>query len=327
MKRKLLHWAAQFPLCVMLDSCGTEVDRYGEYDFLLGVGFGKGKKQIQTLEELEADINAFPLDWRFGVMTYDLKNEVEPKLSTRTEAAVPFPGLQMFVPDVVVAKPRGKDVLHFEKGFSRAMYHVIAQQPIRPPAVTGFSGFTSNFSRPDYLRTIDRLRAHIRDGDCYEINLTQNFTADAQIAAPAALYEELAALSPVPFAGYARFGHIHLLCASPERFLQLKSGRLLTQPIKGTAPRGTTPEADATLAANLRASHKEQAENVMIVDLSRNDLYKSAEVDSVEVPDLFEVQTFPQVHHLVSTITAQRLERRARDDVIVGTADDRETIT
>ncbi|MEM0995549.1 MAG: anthranilate synthase component I family protein [Bacteroidota bacterium] len=304
LKKQCLYWAAQFPYCAFLDSCGTHMDRYGAYEFILGVA-RHGTEVIEELGALDrAEGNG---KWYLGGLGYDLKNRIEKRLRTRSQATVSFPGMRLFAAEIVIAWRRGAERPEILLGDPPgAIWEAIAQVDIARTAVTNFTGFVSNFSRAHYLDTVQKLRAHIREGDCYEINLTQNFSASGKITHPAALWEKLAELSPVPFAGYARWKGTHLLCASPERFLQLQGDRLLTQPIKGTSSRAKKLSADLAQMRRLRTSLKEQAENVMIVDLSRNDLYRSCEVNSVEVPDLFEVQTFPSVHHLVSTVTGRK---------------------
>jgi para-aminobenzoate synthetase component 1 len=298
----LLHWAAAQSHCVFLDTCDTTVDQYGQYDFLLGVARKASPVITRDLASLEAAVSEEPLAWRFGFLGYELKAEIEPRLRSELKAAVDVGPMEFFVADVVISKRRGSDMLVFELGFSEQLVAEIKRHPITLCEVHDFTGFVSNFSEEEYCATIAQLRAHIHAGDCYEINLSQNFTAQVGLTAPAALWEDLVAASPVPFAGFGKWGTRYLMCASPERFLQLRSGQLLTQPIKGTAPRGADTVTDAALADQLRNSQKEQAENVMIVDLSRNDLHRSCEAGTVEVPHLFEVQQFPQVHHLVSTI-------------------------
>lgn len=305
LKAQLLHWAARHPYCVFLDSCDTDIDQFGRYDFLLGVA-GVEATVWRDLKGLDAAMSTDPLGWRLGYFSYDLKNALEPKLETTHSAAISVPDLQFFQPEIVIAREKGSSWLSVLRGYREDLMAEIEATPVQAAGVTGFSGFTSNFEAEAYKATVDQLREHIRNGDCYEINLSQNFRAEVEIGAPAALWQELVRLSPVPFAGYARFGDMHLLCASPERFLQLDSGVLCTQPIKGTAARGHTTARDTVNKARLRTSEKEQAENVMIVDLSRNDLYRSCEVNTVEVPHLFEIQTFPQVHHLVSTVTGRK---------------------
>lgn len=302
-KRRLLHWAARQPYCVLLDSCGTDIDRYGRYEYLLGVGLLADAPLLQDLDALGRAM-AEGVDWLFGFLGYELKGDLEPTLRDDLKPVVPFPKMGLFRADVVVAKHRGSADVSFECGYSDELWQAIAgTHPADGPGIVGRGAFESNFTPERYAAAVDALRAHIRAGDAYEINLSQNLTAALRMDAPAALWEQLVKASPVPFAGYLRWQGLHLLCASPERFLQHRGGRLLTQPIKGTAPRDADPERDRALAEALHASPKERAENVMIVDLSRNDLHRSCEVGSVEVPHLFEVQHFPQVHHLVSSIT------------------------
>jgi para-aminobenzoate synthetase component 1 len=163
--------------------------------------------------------------------------------------------------------------------------------------------FTSRLSREEYLQIIARLKEHIREGDCYEITFCNEAFVVGTSVDPRVAFKRLNALSPAPFAAIYREGARSMMCASPERFL-LKSGKVLrSQPIKGTARRSTDPTTDEQLRIDLQNSEKEQAENVMIVDLVRNDLARSCEVGSVSVDELFGIYSFPQVHQMISTIS------------------------
>lgn len=170
---------------------------------------------------------------------------------------------------------------------------------------------TSNMTYEAYAAAVERARAYIAAGDIYQVNLAQRFSL------PLAedgfeVYGRLRAASPAPFAAYldlrGAFGGVEVLSSSPERFLLAEGDRLETRPIKGTRPRGRTPEADATLAGELRASRKDLAEHVMIVDLERNDLGRVAEPGSVRVPRFAALETYRHVHHLVSVVEARRRE-------------------
>jgi para-aminobenzoate synthetase component 1 len=162
----------------------------------------------------------------------------------------------------------------------------------------------SNFSRAEYQSAFDVIQQYLHAGDCYQVNLAQRYTARATGDSLAA-YLELRRLSPAPYSAFLNFPHAQILCASPERFLQVRQGRVETNPIKGTRPRHNNPHEDSKIAQELGQSDKDRAENLMIVDLLRNDLGKSCISGSVQVPKLFELESYAQVHHLVSTVTGQ----------------------
>ena len=161
-----------------------------------------------------------------------------------------------------------------------------------------------NLDEAAYRRAFARIQAYIRDGDCYQVNLARRFAADADGDAWPA-YRRLRAQNPSPFSAYLHLPFCRVLSGSPERFLELRDDRVETRPIKGTRPRAADLARDAALAAELAASEKDRAENLMIVDLLRNDLGKSCVPGSIAVPRLFEVEHHPTVHHLVSTVTGR----------------------
>jgi para-aminobenzoate synthetase component I len=179
------------------------------------------------------------------------------------------------------------------------------------------SAVVSNMTRQDYARAFHRVQDYIRNGDCYQVNLAQRFAAQADGDAWLA-YQALRILNPAPFAAYLATPYAKVLSASPERFLEVKAGRVETKPIKGTRPRAGHPRLDAQRIEELRSSEKDRAENLMIVDLLRNDLSKSCELGSVKVPALFEIQSFATVHHLVSTVTGQLQSTRDGVDLLRG---------
>jgi para-aminobenzoate synthetase component I len=166
------------------------------------------------------------------------------------------------------------------------------------------SPVTSNMTPQHYARAFNRIKQYIREGDCYQVNLAQRFAADAT-GDPWLAYQALRVLNPAPFSAYMNTPYAQVLSASPERFLKVESGKVEARPIKGTRPRAGHPRLDAEQAEALRASEKDRAENLMIVDLLRNDLSRSCKLRSVKVPRLFEVESFATVHHLVSTVTGE----------------------
>lgn len=160
---------------------------------------------------------------------------------------------------------------------------------------------TSNFTKPDYLSAIRKIKNYIAAGDCYQVNLSQRFTAPLNEAAWE-LYRRLCRVSPAPYAAYLNLGGAQILSSSPECFLQVDGRQVVSRPIKGTRPRGATLVEDARLREELITSPKDRAELLMITDLVRNDLGRVCEPGSVSVSKLCQAESYAQVHHLVSTV-------------------------
>lgn len=168
------------------------------------------------------------------------------------------------------------------------------------------NGLESNFSRDAYLRVVETVKKYIAEGDIYQANISQRFAAPISCE-PWDLYLRLREVSPAPFAAYLGYPEVTVLSASPEEFLRLSKGTVQTRPMKGTCPRGSDPVEDRRMAAELLASEKERAENIMIVDLMRNDLGKVCIPGSIEVPELFAVEKYPTVYQMVSTVKGKPL--------------------
>lgn len=162
----------------------------------------------------------------------------------------------------------------------------------------------ANFTRDSYRKAFSRVMEYLRQGDCYQINLAQCFSAQAQ-GDPFAAYQMLRRLSPAPYAAFLDWPQTQILCSSPERFLSVRAGKVETRPIKGTRPRSSDPLRDAKLKEDLRSHPKDRAENLMIVDLLRNDLGKCCRPGTVRTPQLFSVESYANVHHLVSTVVGE----------------------
>ncbi|BAN49018.1 aminodeoxychorismate synthase component I [Metapseudomonas resinovorans] len=177
--------------------------------------------------------------------------------------------------------------------------------------------FRADFEEGRYRESIERVQAYIRAGDCYQVNFTQRFQAPCE-GDPWTAYQALRGACPTPFAGYQALDDGAILSLSPERFIKVSQGLVETRPIKGTRPRGDTPEEDRAQAAALLASTKDRAENLMIVDLLRNDLGRSCAIGSVRVPELFALESYPNVHHLVSAITGRLAAGKDALDLLTG---------
>ncbi len=178
------------------------------------------------------------------------------------------------------------------------------------------SPLQADISAESYRANVEKVQAYIQAGDCYQVNFTQRFSGNFT-GSTAAAYLHLRRALTGPFSAYMNTPSGDILSLSPERFVELDGGRIMTQPIKGTAPRGESPEDDQALAEELQASTKNRAENVMIVDLLRNDFSKICEPYSVKVPELFSLQSFTNVHHLVSRVTGRLQHGQGWRDVLL----------
>jgi len=176
----------------------------------------------------------------------------------------------------------------------------------------------SNFSHEEYLRAVENVREYIRAGDIFQVNLSQRFEADLSIP-PYELYQRLRKINPAPFASYLDFDGVSVVGASPERFLKVQGDWVETRPIKGTRPRGKSAAEDRALADELLASIKDRAENVMIVDLERNDLGRVCRYGTVRVTELAILETYPTVFHLTSTVKGRLCEDKDRIDLLKAT--------
>ena len=175
----------------------------------------------------------------------------------------------------------------------------------------------ANMDAEHYARAFESIKHYIREGDCYQVNLAQRFSIDVS-GDPWPAYLQLRSINPAPYAGFMRLPQGAVLSSSPERFLKLEGDRVETKPIKGTRARGTAGYEDLAVAEELIRSEKDRAENVMIVDLLRNDIGKNCVMGSVSVPNLFALESFATVHHLVSTVTGNLVPGRHALDLLRG---------
>ena len=303
-KQKLYGYANSFATCLCLDNnqninaCG-----YNSFEMVVGIGAKATLKLDEAGNAFEKlkQFHAQHKSWLLGYLGYDLKNGVE-KLQSNNPDGLGFAAMYFFVPEILVTLKGEKitiDANNPDAVFAAIFDYSSTDEPILP-----LPKFTPRVSRSEYLSKVQHVRKHIEEGDVYELNLCMEFFAQKAKIQPLAAYKELLKISPVPFAAYAKFeGEHYTMCASPERFIKKEGEKLISQPIKGTAKRGENTADDEALKYNLRNSEKEIAENVMIVDLVRNDLSRSCTIGSVQVEELFGIYTFPQVHQMISTIT------------------------
>lgn len=196
---------------------------------------------------------------------------------------------------------------------------VFTQSTARPTAPFKLtSAFSGDIAPEQYRFAFGRIQDYIQAGDCYQVNLTQRFRAGCE-GDPWSAYQALRAACPTPFSGFQTLADGScLLSFSPERFIEVNDRRVETRPIKGTRPRGPTPQIDAANAAELLASAKDRSENLMIVDLLRNDLGRTCQIGSIRVPELFALESYPNVHHMVSSVTGMLADGKDCLDLLAG---------
>ncbi|MFY0252412.1 anthranilate synthase component I family protein [Chitinophaga sp. 30R24] len=263
--------------------------------------------------------NAFPAlqqfhqqhqDWLFGHLSYDLKNETYPGLQSAHYDGIGFPDMCFFVPRVVMQLTGSQVHIggeSFSEAEAKAIYEACLCMPVNalPLTAATLPPLQSRLSHQHYIHAVQQLQQHILRGDCYEVNFCRENYLEQVSIHPLTLFNRLNSLSPAPFAAYYRLQHRYLACSSPERFIQKKGNTVISQPIKGTSRKDADPVADWQLKQQLLHSAKERAENVMVVDLVRNDLSHTAMQGTVNVTELFGIYSFAQVHHMISTISAQ----------------------
>lgn len=322
-KAQLLKWSEQFQEVAWLDS-NHHKDTKSNYDAVMAVDAFTSIRTdyFHAFNELKEYQTAMK-DWIFGYLTYDLKNAVE-DLSSKN-----FDGLNM--PDLYFFQPKKLFLIkgtvvefqyllmvddELEEDF-RDIESVVQSQ--RQEHQTSPLKVKLRMQKDQYFEHFQKIIDHIHRGDIYEVNLCQEFYAEDSSIDPLRTFLNLNAISKPPFACYFKYDEYHLLCASPERFMQRKENTLISQPIKGTSKRSQDPVEDARLLEHLKNDPKELSENVMIVDLVRNDLSKIAVKGSVKVEELCKVYSFLQVHQMISTIVAQVPDQTNSIDLIKGT--------
>jgi len=340
-KRKALEWACQFRVVCLLDSNAYPQDKYSSIDWVLAV---------DALDFVSADRNSFDAlkafidtskEKVFGFLTYDLKNQIE-HLSSSNIDNLDFPTLYFFKPRYIIEVKGGKVTFNRNYPESFELYERIgtrdegrgttdnvlpssiacrlssADNALPSSVVSRPSSLTPRTSKEKYLANVRRIKEQIKAGDFYEINYCCEFYAENSQIGPLEVFNRLNAASRAPFSSFFKLEEQYLLCASPERFLKKIGSKVISQPIKGTIRKGATDEENILLQQELANSEKERAENVMIVDLVRNDLAKSAKPGTVRAEELFGIYEFPTVNQMISTVSAELAENIHPVDVIKG---------
>jgi para-aminobenzoate synthetase component 1 len=307
-KNQLLDWAQQFRVMVFLDSNNYH-QKQSSFDCVLAVdAFTSIKTDYHNAFEDLKQYQQQTRDWLFGYLSYDVKNDVE-DLHSNNFDGLHFPDLFFFQPKkLFLLKGNQLEVRYLqlcddeiESDFNEI---VTNQQPTtdnRQPKIQ------KRISKESYIAKVNQMLEHIHRGDIYEANFCMEFYADNAIIEPVKIYQKLNAISKPPFAIFFKNNEQYLLCASPERYLRKEGNKVISQPIKGTAKRFSDLVLDEKSKTELETNPKERSENIMIVDLVRNDLSHTAIKGSVEVEELCGIYTFEQVHQMISTVVSNVL--------------------
>ena len=302
-KQKALAWAAKFDTLCYLDSNSFN-DPYSKFDTLIAIG-AKAKLKAAAGDAFEqlAAFRANNPGWITGFFGYDLKNEAE-NLRSDNPDYLEFPDLYFFAPEILISI-KGNTVEIIGENWEGILDVPEERLELSRDKKQSGINLQPRFSRSEYIETVEKIQQHIVRGDIYVTNFCQEFYAEDTEIEPLSIFQNLNGLSPTPFSTFFKWDGNYIICASPERFLAKRGSKLISQPIKGTARRDADQAVDQSLIDELRNHPKELQENVMIVDLVRNDLTHSAKPGTVKTEELYGIQTFKQVHQMVSTVVCE----------------------
>ena len=313
-----MNWVQQFNTFCFLDNHQYHIKPHTQ-ECLLAAGT-RGKSFMGSgISDLQGFINEKKGQWLFGHLNYDVKNELEGLLSDHNDP-IQFPEIFFFEPSVLISlNEKDIRIVAEEPGeVFNDINGIVLADSIKER--TGNIPIRNRLQKEEYFSIISRLKQHILRGDCYEINFCQEFFAETVKIDPLTTYKKLTGISPNPFSALYKLEDKWLICASPERFLKKEGTRILSQPIKGTAKRIHGNDInDKKSKEELLHSNKDRSENVMVVDLVRNDLSKVCDEGTVKVDELFGVYSFPQVHQMISTISGELKNDVTFSDIIRAT--------
>jgi para-aminobenzoate synthetase component 1 len=299
-KIKMLNWSSRFNIFCFLDNNKYHFDPPA-FECMLAAGAARSvilnnENAFQVLKDFYDNENG----WLFGHFGYHMAT---PDLPGNNDE-IDFPGGYFFIPQVLLRLTENELTIEAPGADPLEIFQSVNEQSaVIKKSSSKNIDIKSRVSEPEYFEIIRSLKKHIQRGDCYEINFCQDFFSCNSVIDPVFLYHELVRFSPNPFSAFYKLDDKYCMCASPERFLKRSGPTLISQPIKGTSKRDLADSvADAVNKNYLLSSSKEKSENVMIVDLVRNDMSRVCVEGSVFVKELFGVYSFPQVHQMISTI-------------------------
>ena len=305
-KTQVLDWAQQFDAVVWLDS-NKHHEKYSHYEAVLAIGEQQSlktdyKNAFEKLKKFQSETN----DYIFGYLGYDLKNDIE-QLTSNNHDNLAFPDLYFFQPQKLLFISGNtitfKYLMPFESAIEEDFQAISTQKKQQVTKQPPKANIKLRIHKDDYLKKVNTILENIHHGDLYEVTFCQEFYSENTAIDPIAVYQNLNSISKPPFATFLKFDDHYLMSASPERYLKKLGAKLISQPIKGTAKRSNSLKEDLRLKETLENDPKERAENIMIVDLVRNDLSRVAEKGKTTVEELCKIYSFEQVHQMISTIS------------------------
>ena len=307
----------------LLNSNGYNHDKYSAFEWMLAVGEHKNLRiSSSDTNDCFEQLRKFyknQKEWMFGFFSYDLKNRIE-KLESNNPDFLNFPEMYFFVPKILFKHEKQNSIKIF---ISDETYKIRVDTILTQMGSVNWSSkkaefavIQSRFTKEEYLQKVKEIKQHIQFGDIYEMNFCQEFFSENAELDAVEIYFSLNSISQMPFSSFFKYKSKYILSASPERYLRKKGNTIVSQPIKGTSARFDNPEEDELAGKTLESNEKERAENIMIVDLVRNDLAVTAKKSTVQVEELCKVYSFPFVHQMISTIKSEPNENFDWLDVV-----------
>ena len=303
-----------FPITYLNSNDGSSILAFGSLESIV-VG------ENNSLSCLAEFIERNSTSYIFGAVNYNVKNEIE-DIRSANKDETEFPQIIFYVPNCVVKIDH--ENFEFLQGEKNAKNFEFLNYFLEEETDRNFHELKINWiprtKKEKYIQNVNIIKEFIRQGEVYEMNYCQEFFAEkCVIDYPLDFYFKLNEITKAPFSAYFQFEEHHVFCGSPERFLKKVDKKLISQPIKGTARRSKDVKLDEQLKNELKNNPKERAENIMIVDLVRNDLSKVAEKNSVHVEELCEIYSFETVHQMISTVTCEAKESISFTDILKAT--------
>ncbi len=308
-KKRLLAWGQQYETIVWLDSNNHE-QSYSSFDSVLAVDeFTSIKTDYLNAFEKLKEYQTYTRDYIFGYVSYDVKNDVE-NLQSNNFDNLNFSDIYFFQPQKLIFLKEGIVEFQYlrmiddeiEDDFEEILAHNIH---VKTSSETSEMKIRLRIHKEEYFNKVNKVIEHIHRGDIYEANFCQEFYIENATINPYETYKHLNEISEPPFGTFFKNEDLYVLSATPERYIRKQGQKVISQPIKGTAKRFVNKIEDAKIAFDLARDEKERSENIMIVDLVRNDLSKTAKKGTVTVEELCKVYSFKQVHQLISTVVSE----------------------